>query len=329
MSLLQIVEGAWLAEAMSVVIRLGIPDLLRNGPRSADELAALTSTHAPSLHRVLRALAGEGVFERTDATRFALTESTGALLPWAQLMLGDVHQGAWGNLMHGVQSGESAFQHTYGVDLWEYCAREPAHARLFAAAMAGFTSTYIRGVLSSYSFAGFRTIVDVGGGDGCLLVEILQLNPASRGVVFERPEVVAQAAQRIREAELGDRCAFQAGDALVEVPRGGDIYVLSRVLHDWDDAQARAILANCAAAVAAGGRVLVIERVMPDSAEELAAMPPSVVSDIHLTDLNMMVMTTGRERSVRDYERLFTEAGLRLAAVVPTATSMSVLELRA
>src|SRR5262245_53945966 len=111
MSVVRIVEGAWLTEAMCVVIRLGIPDLLRDGPRSADELAALKSTHAPSLHRVLRALASEGVFERTDATRYALSESTGALLPWAQLMLGDVHRGAWGHLMHGVQTGESAFQH--------------------------------------------------------------------------------------------------------------------------------------------------------------------------------------------------------------------------
>jgi hypothetical protein len=329
MSVVRIVEGAWLAEAMIVIIRLGIPDLLRDGPRSVDELATLTSTHAPSLHRVLRSLASEGVFVLTDATRFALTESTGMLLPWAQLMLGDVHRGAWGDLMHTVRTGESAFQHSYGVDLWQYCARQPAHARLFAAAMAGFTTTYIRGVLASYSFDAFRTIVDVGGGDGRLLVEILQLNPASRGVLFERPEVIAQAALRIHEAQLGDRCAVQAGDALVEVPRGGDIYLLSRVLHDWDDAHARAILASCAAAVTEGGRVLVIERVMPDSAEERAALPTSVVSDIHLTDLNMMVMTTGRERSIREYESLFAQAGLRLAAIVPTPTSMSVLELRA
>lgn len=330
------VEGAWLAKAMSVAVRLGIPDLLRDGARSAQELAALTSAHEPSLHRILRALAGEGVFERTDATRFALTE-TGALLcshvpdslrPWALLMLGDVHQAAWSDLMHTVLTGESAFQHTYGMDLWDYCAREPAHAQLFAAAMAGFTTTYIRGVLETYSFAAFRTIIDVGGGDGRLLAEILRVNPGSRGVVFERPEVVAQAEQRIREAGLGDRCQVEAGDALVAVPRGGDAYLLSRVLHDWDDAHARTILATCADAVAVGGRIVVIERVMPDSAEERAALPAGVLSDIHLTDLNMMVMTSGRERTVREYERLFAEVGLRFASIVPTRTSMCVLEVQ-
>ena len=326
MSVVRIVEGVWLAKAMSVVIRLGIPDLLVDGPRSVDELASLTASHSSSLHRVMRARAGQGVFECVGGTRFALTESSSVLLPWAKLMLGEVHQGAWENLAYAVQTGESAFSHTYGVDLWRYCASNPAHARLFAAAMAEFTTTYIRGLLANYSFSKFGNIVDVGGGDGRLLVEILVTNPASRGILFERPEVVVQARLRISQAQLESRCEAVSGDALIEVPSGGDVYLLSRVLHDWDDAGARAILSACAAAMGTSGRILVIERVMPASAEDLAALPASVVSDMQLTDLNMMVMTTGRERSLREYEVLFESAGLRLAAVVPTATSISVLE---
>jgi SAM-dependent methyltransferase len=336
-SVVRFVEGSWLSKALYVVVRLGIPDLLRDGPRSAEELAAHTSTNAQSLQRIMRALAGEGIFDLADSRRFYLTPASTLLRtdvpdsmhPWALLMLGEVHQVAWGDLMHAVCTGESAFLHRFGVDLWQYCAQNAEHGQLFAAAMAGFTTTYIRGLLDSYLFAPFRRIVDVGGADGRLLVEILRANPDTQGVVFDRPHVVARAEQRIDEAGFSSRCSVQGGDALVEVPRGGDAYILSRMLHDWDDESARKILANCREALAAGGRILVIERAMPDSAKERASMPGHVLSDIHMTDLNMMVMTSGRERSIREYESLFSQAGLGLDKIVPTGTAMNVLEGKA
>jgi hypothetical protein len=334
-AVVQLVEGVWLARAVHVAVSLGIPDLFSGGSLSVDELAAMTSTHAPAVERIMRALAGARLLEIVDG-RYSLTDA-GALLrrdapdslhPWVLLMLGDVHQGAWAELMHTVRTGESAFCNRYGIDLWEYCAGHPDHARLFAEAMAGFTTTYIRGLLDSYSFAAFTSIVDVGGGDGRLLVEILRANVHARGVVVDRPEVVVWAQQRIAEAGIADRGSARAGDAIVEVPAGGDAYILSRVLHDWDDDIARRILVSCRDA-AAGGRILVIERVMPDSAEERAALSTRALADVHLTDLNMMVMTSGRERTLLEWERLFAQADLGLERAVAVGGAMTVLELSA
>lgn len=331
----RLVEGSWVARAIYVVVSLRIADLLRDGPRLVDELAAETGTHAESLHRIMRALAGEGLFHLDDLGRFSLTPA-GAVLrndvpnslhPWAMLMLGNVHQCAWENLMHTVTTGESAFQHRFGLDLWQYCAEHPEHARLFAAAMSGFTTTYIQNLLSSYSFTAFKKIVDVGGGDGSLLIGILQANRESHGVVFDTPQAVARAKQRIDEAGLNERCIASEGDALVEVPRGGDAYILSRVIHDWDDDNARKILVSCRKALPAGGRILVIERAMPDSAAETASISPSLLSDINLTDLNMMVMTTGRERTTKEYRDLFAQTELDLIRSIPTRTAMNVMEV--
>lgn len=332
---IRLVEGFWVARAIHVVISLRIPDLLRCGPRRSEELAAETGTHAQSLHRIMRALAGEGLFNFDDLGRFSLTPAGAVLrsdLPmslhyWALLMLGKVHSGTWEDLMRTTRTGESAFQHRFGMDLWQYCAQDTEHARLFAAAMAGFTTTYIRDLLSSYSFAAFKRIVDVGGGDGSLLIGILRANREIEGVVFDLPQVVAQAKQRIDEAGFTDRCIASGGDALVEVPRGGDAYILSRVIHDWDDDNARKILVNCRKALTAVGRILVIERAMPDSAKETASIPAFLLSDINLTDLNMMVMTSGRERTIREYQSLFAQAGLDLIRVIPTHTAMNVMEV--
>jgi ubiquinone/menaquinone biosynthesis C-methylase UbiE len=330
----RLIEGSWISQAINVVVSLGIPDLLRDGPRPSEELAAETGAHAQSLHRIMRALAGEGLFNFDDAGRFSLTPA-GAVLRsdvpnslhhWALLMLGEVHQGAWGELIHTARTGESAFRHRFGVDLWQYCAGHAEHARLFAAAMAGFTTTYVKDLLSSYSFAAFKRIVDVGGGDGSLLIEILQANHGIRGTVFDLPAVIARAEQRIHEAGLAARCVASGGDALVEVPRGGDAYILSRMIHDWDDYNAEKILVNCRRVLAAGGRILVIERAMPYGAKERASVPGSVLSDINMTDLNMMVMTSGRERTVGEYQSLFARAGLELIRVIPTRTAMNVLE---
>jgi hypothetical protein len=193
--------------------------------------------------------------------------------------------------------------------------------------MAGFTATYIQNLLSSYSFARFKKTVDVGGGDGSLLIGILQANPEMQGIVFDLPQVVAWAEHRIDDAGLSDRCIASGGDAFVEVPRDGDAYILSRVIHDWDDDHAVKILVNCRSALAAGGRILVIERTMPNSGHERNFIPVSLLSDINLTDLNMMVMTSGRERTLNEYQNLFGQSGLNLIRVVPTHTAMSVMEL--
>jgi hypothetical protein len=330
----RIVEGSWLSKAMYVVVALRIPDFLRHGPRSIGELAAETGTHVQSLHRLLRALAGEGLFEFDSAGRFSLTPAgtllrsdvPGSLHHWALLMLGEVHQGAWEDLMHTARTGESAFQHRFKMDLWQYCAQHAEHGRLFAAAMAAFTATYVQNLLSSYSFAAFKKIVDVGGGDGSLLVAIMRANRETQGVVFDLPEICGRAQEHIDEAGLSDRCMVSGGDARVSVPGGADAYILSRVLHDWDDENATKILLSCRRALPGGGRILVIERAMPEGPSDAASIPAAILSDINMTDLNMMVMTSGRERTVREYESIFAEAALELISIVPTRTAMNIME---
>jgi hypothetical protein len=330
-----LIEASWLSRAIYVIASLGIPDLLRDGPKRNEELAAATGTHADALSRIMRALAGEGIFDADDQERFSLT-SLGATLrtdvpeslhAWALLMLGKVNQDAWADVMHTVQTGQSAFQYRHDMDLWQYHATHPEYANLFAAAMSSFTMAYIENVLRSYSFAHFNQIVDVGGGDGSLLIAILQRHPEIRGIVYDLPVVADRARQRIAEVGLVNRCAATGGDALAEVPVGGDTYILSRVLHDWDDGSACKILINCRKALPAGGRLLVIERTMPDKLLDLASNRGPILSDINMTDLNMMIMTTGRERTVAEYKELYRKAGLELAGVVPTQTAMNVMEV--
>jgi SAM-dependent methyltransferase len=334
-AMLRLICGAWVSRAIHVAVTLGLPDLLRDDARSSDALAAASGAHAPSLHRLLRALTVEGVFAMDDDGYFRLTEA-GSLLrsdapsslrDWALLMLGDVHQGAWTKLLEAVQTGRSAFEARYGQDLWTYCCEHDAHGALFDRAMAGFTATYVASVLASFSFAPFRTIIDVGGGDGSLLIAILERHAATEGVVFELPSVTERTAQRIAAACLTARCTAVPGDALATVPEGGDAYLLSRVLHDWDDATAARLLRNCAKALSRDGRVLVLERIVPHQPEHYVSPRPAL-SDTTLTDLNMMAMTPGRERTLPEWESLFATAGLVLSRVTPTRTAIFVMEAK-
>lgn len=333
--MVSLIEASWLSRTIYVIASLGIPDLLRNGPKLNEELAAATRTDADTLGRIMRALTSEGIFHADDQERFSLTplgatlrtDVPDSLHAWALLMLGEVNQNAWADVMHTVRTGQSAFLHRHAMDLWQYHTTHPEYANLFAAAMSNFTMTYIEDVLLSYSFDHCNQIIDVGGGDGSLLIAILQRKPEIRGVVYDLPLVADRARQRIAEAGLVNRCAATGGDALVEVPVGGDAYILSRVLHDWDDDSACKILINCRKALPVDGRLLVIERAMPDKLQDLSSNRDTILSDISMTDLNMMVMTTGRERTVAEYKELYRKAGLELTEVVPTQTAMNVMEV--
>jgi O-methyltransferase domain/Dimerisation domain len=324
-AMLRMIEGFWLSRALSVAVKLGIADLLKDGPKSSKELADATGTHAPSLFRVLRALAGAGVFAEDESGRFAATPlaaalqsgAPGSLRAFVLEQLDEEHYGAWGDMLHTVQTGETAFDYHFKMDLWQYRALHPEDAKTFDEAMANMTEAAVGPILGVYDFSSFRTVVDVGGGDASLLTAILGKHPGVKGVLFDMPRVTPKAQRRIEAAGLTKRCEIVSGDFFEAVPPGGDAYILKAVIHDWDDEQATAILMNCRRAMAENGRLLLIE----------AAIPAGNEPFFHkFMDLNMMVMTGGRERTGAEYRALLTAAGFKLMRIVPAGFELSVIE---
>ena len=221
--------------------------------------------------------------------------------------LGGEHYRAWGDLMHSVRTGEIAFNHAFETDVWTYRATHPDSARVFDEAMSNLRSMPADAGVLRYPFAPGTKVVDVGGGDGTLAIGVLQANPSMTGVIFDLPHVAEKAGRNIVAAGLADRCEAVEGDALTGVPAGGDFYILSRVIHDWDDVQAAVILRNCRRAMSDRSRLLMIERVLPPRIDRsdgtLAAL---------LADLTMLVMNGGRERTEAEFRALCDSAGLRV-----------------
>src|SRR6185436_14360956 len=226
--MLQIISGFWISRAVYVIAKLGIPDILNSGPKTAEELASATNTDAPSLYRVLRALASVGVVNSEDG-RFALnaltetlvTDAPGSLRWFAISELGQEHYPAWGNLMHSVRTGEIAFDNFFGVDIWKYFANNPEDAAVFNDSMSGVTAVANEEILSLYDFSGFNKLVDVGGGHGGLITSVLKKNPNLKGVLFDAPEVIEGAQTKIEAAGLADRLETASGNFFEAVPAGG------------------------------------------------------------------------------------------------------------
>lgn len=323
--MLQIIAGFWISRAVCVIAKLGIPDLLKSGPKTTNELAASTETHAPSLYRLLRALASVGIVSSEREDRFALTplsetlvtDAPGSLRWFAISELGQEHYPAWGNLMQSVKTGEIAFDHFYGMNVWQYFHENPEDAALFNDSMSGMTTAANDVIMSLYDFSHFSKVVDVGGGHGRLITSILKTNPQLRGVLFDASEVVAGARTRIEAAGLADRCEIEAGDFFKSVPAGGDAYIMKWIIHDWDDDRAITILKNCRAQMPANGKLILVDCVVPEGDE------PHFSKFI---DLNMLVMTGGKERTTSEFERLLEAAGFRLLRVIPSDLPTSIVE---
>jgi SAM-dependent methyltransferase len=327
-ALFRMVTGFYVSQALHVVARLGIADLLADGPRDVEALAGATETHAPSLRRVLRLLASVEVFREDEDGRFALTPLGSALqsdvpgsMRAAALLFGGITQRAWGELLHSVRTGEPAFRHVFGKDPFDYMAEHPDESANFDAAMADFTKHIGTAVAAAYDFSALGRIVDVGGGNGALLGRILEAHPTVEGVLFELPQVVDGARAHLHELGLAERCEVVAGDFFEEVPAGADAYLLKHVIHDWNDERAQRILETCRRAMKPEARLLVIEGVYPPRIE---------ASDEHRSaasnDVNMLVVTGGRQRSEEDFRRLYAASGLRLARMVPTESPMRIIE---
>jgi hypothetical protein len=325
LAMLQIISGFWVSRAIFVIAKLGIPDLLQSGPKTADELAAATDTHAPSLFRVLRALVSVGILQSSDDNQFRntplsetlITDAPGSLRWFAISELGQEHYPAWGNLMHSVKTGGIAFDNFYGADVWAYFKDNPEEAAIFNNSMTGMTAAVNETLRSVYDFSQFNTIVDVGGGHGGLLTEILGSSPNTRGILFDAPEVVSGAKERLTSAGLSDRCQTVAGDFFKAVPAGGDAYIMKWIIHDWNDELATQILRNCRAQMGPDARLIIVDCVVPETSE------PHFSKFI---DLNMLVMTGGKERTAKEFEELLSAAGFKVLQVIPTDQPTSIIE---
>lgn len=323
--LIEMTTAAWITQALSVAATLGVADQLVDGPRPVDELAAAVGADGPSLHRLLRALADVGVFEELDDRRFGPTElsdllrrdTPGSLQAWAAMVGAPFHMRALAGLLGSVRTGEPAFERVHQQPAFEFFREHPEEGALFHDAMTGASSPPIAELMTAYDFAGARTVVDVGGGHGALLAAVLLAHPHLEGVVFDLPEVVTGALPTLEKAGVSDRASTVAGDFFETVPRGGDVHLLSNIIHDWDDEEAVDILANCRVALEPGGRILLGEAVLPDGPE------PSLAKII---DVEMLVMGSGRQRNESEYRDLFRRAGLELVGIGPSGPVFSVVE---
>lgn len=325
LQMLQFVTGFWMSRAVFVFAKLGIPDLLQSGPKSVEELAQATDTHAPSLYRLLRALASKGVVKTEAGGRFALTPLSELLVTGAPgsvrwfivSELGQEHYPAWGNLMHSIKTGEIAFDNHFGVDIWGYFAQNPDDAAVFNDSMSGMTAAVNEAIMSRYDFSSFNKVIDVGGGHGGLITSILKQNPQAKGVLFDAGVVIEGARPRLEAAGVADRCEAVAGDFFKAVPAGGDAYVMKWIIHDWEDEKAIRILKNCRTHMQPNGRLIIVDCVVPENDEP----------DFSKTfDLNMLVMTGGKERTAAEFEQLLAAAGFKLLRVIPTDLPTSIVE---
>jgi hypothetical protein len=322
--LLEMAMGAWVSQAIHVAAKLGVADVLSNGPKSCDEIAAVTRTPAASLSRLLRALRSIGVLVIVEGGKFELTALGGPLqvkrpgsLRALVLTLGEIHYEAWGALLHSVKTGAPAFPSVFGARLFEFLDQDRGAGDTFQEAMSDVSALVSQAVMLAYEFSGIHLLADIGGGCGQFLMAVLDAVPDMCGILLETPAVIAAATRKLASHPCRQRCALVPGNLLEAVPRGASAYLMSGVIHDWDDEQAIRILDNCRRAMAPNDKVLVVEMVLPSRDEPRFAA---------LLDLNMLVMNGGRERTEEDFRQLFDAAGLHVTRLVPTLAPQWVIE---
>jgi hypothetical protein len=328
----RMITGYWLSQAIYAAAHFGIADILAAGPRSIDDLARETSTNPVALYRLLRALASVGIFAEGPPRQFSLTplaEPLQANVPNSKralaLMSGDEQFQAWTEIIYSIQTGEKAFDKVFGKPIFDYLGEHLDKAKIFDAAMVGIHGRESNAVLRAYDFSGINTVVDIGGGNGSQLIELLKAHPSMRGILFDLPHVIERAKAPIAAAGLASRCELVAGsffddDAFTCLPplqQGRVAYFMRHIIHDWEDEKSLTILRNCHRAMPADGRLLVVESVIPPGNEPFAGK---------FLDLVMLLIPGGKERTEAEYRELFAEAGFKLSKIVPTGSEVSVIE---
>jgi hypothetical protein len=320
----QIITGYWQSQAVYVAAELGIADLLKGGPKPVSELAAATETDPDALFRLLRALASIGVFTETSAKTFALT-------PMAEMLRSDAPQSmrslarmaggeqfqAWADLLYSVRTGKTAFDHRFGMPVFDFLAANPEQAQIFDGAMVGIHGRETAAVIAAYDFGPIKVLADIGGGNGSNLSAILQSQPALRGILFDLPHVVERARSAIDAAGVPNRCQLVGGSFFEDVPAGADAYLMRHIIHDWDEEKSQTILRCIRRRIPADGRLLIVESVIPPGNEPFGAK---------FLDLTMLAIPGGKERTREEYDALLSSTGFRLTRIVPTTTEISVIE---
>lgn len=326
--LLQLGTGHFVASAIQVVVRLGIPERIGQGTTKTSELAAAAGVGEDNLYRVLRALASVGLFDETAPRQFALTTAgellrpgvPGSMYDMALWITSPFHFRVYAEMLHSVRTGQPAVEKVTGMPVFEYFPREKELSEIFNNAMTAFSGLVIPAALEAYDFSGIDLLVDVAGGHGGGLMAILAKYPQMRGVLFDLDHVVAGARPKIEAAGLKDRCRVEAGDFFTAVTPGADAYIMKHIIHDWNDERSLRILGNIRTAMGAKrGRVILLESVIP---------PGSAPDFGKIIDLEMMMMPGGRERTAQEFDALFAQAGFELTRIVPTASPLSVIEAR-
>jgi hypothetical protein len=326
-SMLEMMNGMWLTQTIAVAAQLGVADQLIEGDKSVDALAQSLQVNPQALYRLLRALASVGIFAETEHRHFQLTpmanhlksdvpNSIRALAIWTGIET--AHWQTWGRLLDTVKTGQPAFEQVTGMPIFAYMSQNPEFAAIFNGAMSSASSMYNPAIVAAYDFSGITTLVDIGGGYGAFLAAILQANPDLNGIVYDLPPVIAGATQYLEKVNLTQRCQAVGGSFLESVPTGSDAYIMKNTMSNWDDENGIKILQNCYRAMPSGGKVLLVQNVLPTGNES---------SQGKFTDLEMLlVTTTGRERTAAEFEKLLNAAGFQLSQIIPTQCPVSIIE---
>ena len=323
--LMQMLFGFAASRAIGVSAELLIADLLKDGAKNADELARQTGVHARSLYRVLRACASIGVYSEDNEKKFSLTplaepllsDAPGSLRAFAEMITCDWQFQTWAELPYSVKTGKPSFDKVFGKSSFDYFWSNEKAGKVFNDAMTSNSAFASVAVVNAYDFSSISKLVDVGGGHGFLLASILAKYGSLKGVLYDTPAIVAEAEKLLKEHGVTGRCETAGGDFFTSVPSGGDAYIMKHIIHDWNDEQCVTILQNCRKAMTDGGKVLVVEMIVPERNEP---------SPAKFLDLQMLQLCPGCERTEKEYAELFAKAGLKLTRIIPTMSPFSVIE---
>ncbi|MGB7070232.1 MAG: methyltransferase [Pyrinomonadaceae bacterium] len=321
---IQLAMGAMVTQALGVAAKLGVADVVADGEKHTDEIAAAVGAHSPSLYRILRSLASLGVFTETQPRTFANTAVSAVLrsdIPGSMrnsmiFMAEPWHYNVWGNMLHSARTGQTAWKETHGDEVFDWFAKNQEASEIFNACMSEMSAGVAPAVVEAYDFSGIDTLADIAGGHGFLLSQILKANPDMKGILFDMDHVIAGAGELLHSQGVADRVETASGDFFKEVP-AANAYVMKHIIHDWDDERSIKIMQSIHRAMIGDGRLLLVEMVIPEGNEPHPGK---------MLDLEMLTSPGGIERTADEYATLFELAGFKLNRIVPTMSPFSVIE---